>query len=108
MQKELDNAPIIYINPSEFEGEEIKLVAKNINDFFGLLCFVKETEYFRENLKTKEELDQVIQDNLIRLKEDGTDPIFMDEIFRKFLNKNKTDFIKNPILYISDLNKDTR
>ncbi len=99
LHKDLEKAPIIFVDPSEFECEEVKLIANNIGDFFGLLCYVKESEYLRSDPPSIESLRASILDHLKDLIDEGVDVPMMNVVFGNFLNENGISLITNPIEY---------
>jgi hypothetical protein len=102
----LEEAPIIFVNPSEFEYEEVKLIANNINEFFGLICYVKGTEFFVHDFRSKENLNTFILEQESFLKEDEIDITMMNILFEDFLDKYKVNLIKNPIKYLKEIKDD--
>ncbi len=58
--KDLSNAPIVCVSPSN--DPPIKLVAKNLTDFLGLVVTIGQAEFLDEDYKTEEEIKTRLQE----------------------------------------------
>ena len=62
-QNDLENAPIVFVSPMDWD-DYVKLVARNLRDFLGLVCYYGYGEVFRENLENPEKLE-ALRENVL-------------------------------------------
>lgn len=105
LSNNLAAAPIVFVNPSEFGTEQIQLVADNIYEFLGLLCYVKTSDFFIERFENEKEVEVFIKEQLSYLNEDGIDVVMMDILLSDFLNQFESKMIETPIEYMVRVNE---
>jgi len=62
-QNDLENAPILFVSPMDWD-DYVKLAARNLRDFLGLVCYYGYSEVFRENLENPEKLE-ALRENVL-------------------------------------------